>query len=477
VEGLSDLSVSRRFARWASRLKFEDLPPAVIDKAQALLLHALVGGLLGANSSSARAVVEETLVEEGRSDGATVFHTDRRASRIGAAFANAELIHASFLFDSYRMLTHPGPVIVPAALAQAQLEQRSGQDLLVALVAGYELTCRLADEFIPSTAARGFRPSPLFATLGAALTCGLLMGLDEDRLVTAIALGANFASGLNEGPRTGSNELLLHEPQATRNGVFAAMMARSGHIRGSETSLEGRAGFFNAFTGNHTGELSYSFTGRRQVDPSSVTEGLGQHYKVLDFMFRMYPCPGYNQPVIELMRELCQRHALRAADIARVRIEMNWIETRYPSPAFPRYDDWQQPRPWETTHYFAARVAVAGDFPVANGRGPGASDEDATREAQARAFMPRVELVPQELRPMFSPAIAIECQDGRVFEGSYPYERMAWDSSQLLGRLQACAPGIDGGGERLATLADLVASVPRMVTLQPLLAFMQGPAS
>jgi NAD(P)-dependent dehydrogenase (short-subunit alcohol dehydrogenase family) len=117
-----------------------------------------------------------------------------------------------------------------AALAQAELEGRSGRDLVVALVAGYELVCRLADDFIPSTAARGFRPSPLYATLGAALSCAVLMGLDEDRLVTAIALATHFASGLNEGPRVGANELLIHEPQAARNGVFAAVMARAGHI-------------------------------------------------------------------------------------------------------------------------------------------------------------------------------------------------------------------------------------------------------
>lgn len=471
---MAEPSISRQFARWAHALRYEDLPPALVDKTQALLLHALTGGLLGARSRAAQDVVQLTLREEGRPDGASVFHSPHKASRIGATFANAELIHASFLFDSYRMLTHPGPVLVPAALAQAELEGRSGRDLVVALVAGYELVCRLADDFIPSTAARGFRPSPLYATLGAALSCGLLMGLDEDRLVTAIALATHFASGLNEGPRVGANELLIHEPQAARNGVFAAVMARAGHIKGAETSIEGRAGFYNAFTGSHTGELSHSFTGAKQVDMASITQGLGQTYKMLGFMFRIYPCPGYNQPVIELMGELCQRHAIAADDIAQVRVHMNTIETRYPSPAFPRHEDWQQPRVWDSTHYFAARVAVAGGFPVANGLPPGAPDSDPARETQARELMGRVRLVPEELRPMFSPAIAIELKNGQVHQGDYPYARMVWDLRTLRRRLQACEPGIEGGAARLDALTHMLSEAHQLESMQPLLALMKS---
>lgn len=470
-------SISRQFARWANALRYEDLPAAVQDKGRALLLHALTGGLLGANSRTAQALVHGTLHEEGRADGAAVFHTTQRASRIGAAFANSELIHASFLFDSYRMLTHPGPVLVPAALAQAELEGRSGHELLVALVAGYELVCRLCDDFIPSTAARGFRPSPIFATLGAALSCGMLMGLDEDGLVTTISLASHFASGLNEGPRVGTNELLIQEPQAARNGVFAAMMARAGHIKGAESTLEGRAGFYNAFTGSHTGELSHSFNGSKQVDMASITQGLGQHYKMLDFMFRLYPCPGYNQPVIELMAQMRQRHGLQAQDMAQVRIHMNAIETVYPSPAFARHEDWQQPRVWDSTHYFAARTAVVGSFPVANGLPPGAPDSDPDKEAQARAFMVRVKLVPEPLRAMFSPAIAIELHNGQVLQDSYPYAHMVWNFEQLRHRLQACAGAIEGGQQRLDELANLVLGLGEPLTLQALVRHMQGPAA
>ena len=448
-------SLSRQFARWARSLRHDELPAEVVDKTRAFLLHALTGAAVGSASRSARHVVDVMMSEEPRPDGASVFHSEARATRVGAAFANSEWIHASNLFDSYRMLNHPGPVLIPAALACAELEGRTGQDLVTALVAGYEFICRLTDDFIPSTAARGFRPSPVFATLGAALSCGLLMGLDEDGLVSAIAIAANFASGLNEGPRTGGNELLIHEPQAARNGVFAAMMARLGHVRGAETSLEGPAGFYNAFIGNAEGNLRYSFKGQTRSTLAAVTEGLGQNYKLLTFMFRIYPCAGYNQPVIELIGELRARHRLSPDRIAHIRVAMNTIETLYPSPAFPRFPDWQTPRAGETTHYFAAYTAVYGGYPLAGGPPPAGAAAGGL-DPQAVAFMHRVELVQEPLRPMFSPSVTITTTDGTVHQGHYPYDRLVWTFDQLVPRLRPCAVNIAGGEAAFNELVSLV---------------------
>lgn len=314
---MSTPSISRQFARWAAGLRYEDLSPAVVDKVKALVLHGLTSVAFGTLNAHSREVVDLAIAEEGKADGATVLGDGRKATRVGAAFANAELMHASLLWDSYRMLTHPGPVLIPTAMVNAELEGKNGRDIITALTAGYEFSCRLCDKFIPSTAARGFRPSPIYATMGAAMVTGKLMGLDENRLVATIALAANFASGLNEGPRSGGDELAIHEPQAARNGVFAGLMARAGHVKGSEQSIEGEAGFYNAFTGNNKGQLTYAFTGPLQFDLSAITHGLGQEYKLLTAMFRMYPCPGYNQAVINLMAELKSQHSINADEIDR----------------------------------------------------------------------------------------------------------------------------------------------------------------
>lgn len=467
-------SISRQFARWAAHLRYEDLPPEVVDKVKAFLLHALTSAVLGSPMANARAAVRLTLAEEGKPDGATILVVGGRASRIGATFANSELMHTSRLFDSYRMLTHPGPVLVPAAMVNAELEKRSGREIITALAAGYEFVCRLCDDFIPATAARGFRPSPLYCTMGAALVTGKLMGLDEGGLVTTIALAANFASGLNEGPRTGGNEIAIHEPQAARNGVFAGVMARLGHIKGAERSIEGEAGFYNAFTGSSTGQLTYAFQGPLHVDLTSVTAALGEEYKLLTAMFRMYATPAYNQPVIDLMAEMKQRHSLDADDIAEVSVAMNWIETLYPSPAFPRFPEWNRPRV-NGTHYFAAHAAVNGGFPVVGGRTFGPTGNRPEEDTKVLDFMnSRVRLIQERDRAMFSPAITVRMKNGQTYTGEYPYARMVWNFDHLVQRLQDCLPGYPPGKSGFDGLVETVRGADRLASVDPILLATKG---
>jgi 2-methylcitrate dehydratase PrpD len=466
---MSTPSISRQFARWAAGLRYEDLSPAVVDKVKALVLHGLTSVAFGTLNAHSREVVDLAIAEEGKADGATVLGDGRKATRVGAVFANAELMHASLLWDSYRMLTHPGPVLIPTAMVNAELEGKNGRDIITALTAGYEFSCRLCDKFIPSTAARGFRPSPIYATMGAAMVTGKLMGFDENRLGATIALAANFASGLNEGPRSGGDELAIHEPQAARNGVFAGLMARAGHVKGSEQSIEGEAGFYNAFTGNNKGQLTYAFTGPLQFDLSAITHGLGQEYKLLTAMFRMYPCPGYNQAVINLMAELKSQHSINADEIANVAIHMNWIETLYPSPEFPLYEDWQKARVGETK-YFAAHAAVNGGVPVVGGRTFGPTGKQLGSDQRVLDFMDKhITLVPEKDRHMFSPAIHVTMQNGTRHSGEYPYSRMEWDFQTLADNLQACVPGYPGGQTSFDKLIEITRQLDTLKSVVPII--------
>jgi hypothetical protein len=151
-----------------------------------------------------------------------------RATRVGAVFANGVAIAADNRADSYRMLTHPGVLMIPAGVATAEGEGRNGRDLLTALAAGYEVQCRCARDFIPSTPAHGFRASPVYGILGCAATTAKLMGLSAAQIVHAIALAASFAGSLIEGQRTGARDADFSESQAARNGMWAATPGSAG---------------------------------------------------------------------------------------------------------------------------------------------------------------------------------------------------------------------------------------------------------
>src|SRR5215475_8068511 len=234
-----------RLGEFVAGLRFEELPASVLDKAKALVNHAVTVGLAGMSNPRSVAARRAVLTHErlgapraGTGQGATLWVDGARVTRPGAAFANGVAVAVNNQCDSYHMLTHPGVLIVPAGLATAEGEGRTGRELLTALAAGYEVQCRCARDFIPSTPAHGFRASPVYGILGCAATTAKLLGLDAARTASAIALAASFAGSLIEGQRTGARDADFAEAQAARSGMWAAALAAEG-FEGAPTALEG----------------------------------------------------------------------------------------------------------------------------------------------------------------------------------------------------------------------------------------------
>jgi 2-methylcitrate dehydratase PrpD len=447
-------------------LRIEDLPLEVVDKAKALVNHALTVGMTGFGHARSEAARRAVLGQEGlgarrvgAGQGATLWVDGTRVTRAGAAFASGVAVAVNNQCDSYHMLTHPGVLIVPAGLATAEGEGRTGQELLTALVAGYEVQCRCARDFIPSTPAHGFRASPVYGILGCAATTAKLLGLDAGQTTHAIALAASFAGSLIEGQRTGARDADFAEAQAARSGMWAATLAAQG-FQGSATALEGRGGFYNAFTGSHRGDLSYSFTGEVTADLDDVVAELGRRWEVLDVKFKIYPTPGFNQPVVWLASEMTAQHKLRVDEIDHITLEMNYLETLYPTPRFPR-----PPAPdgsgFGRTAYMVAYTVIAGDYPVleTNVEDPRDAGASADRELAARvaALQQRVEILGQARRECFAPRMTFTLRDGRRVTGEYHGRELMWDFARDARELRRFVPGLPIAPAQYDTLVDAIA--------------------
>src|SRR5688572_24056772 len=133
-------SLSRELARWVVGLRYDDLPPAVIDRAKGVTLHGLASVLLGSHLAAGQQAVKLISEEEaGARNGATVMVAGTRVTKGGAAFANSEMAMAGAKLDSFRMLTHPGTSIIPSAFVAAEAAGASGSDYLTGIAAGYEV--------------------------------------------------------------------------------------------------------------------------------------------------------------------------------------------------------------------------------------------------------------------------------------------------------------------------------------------------
>ncbi|MBC7778901.1 MAG: MmgE/PrpD family protein, partial [Proteobacteria bacterium] len=201
-------SLSRQFAAFVAPLRFDELPPEVVDRAKGVTLQALTSALLARDlpaSRQALALMQEE--ESGGGGAATVLVSGTKLTRSGAAFVNAEMILAGGKWDTFRMLTHPGSAILPAAIAAAETTGCSGRAFLTGLAAGYEVMLRMAAEFIPTVMARGFHAGPVFGIFGAAVAAAKIQGFDASQIHSTIAQCVNLASGNLEGARSGGRSL------------------------------------------------------------------------------------------------------------------------------------------------------------------------------------------------------------------------------------------------------------------------------
>ncbi len=442
------MSLSRDFAAFVANLRYEDLPPAVVDRAKGVTLQALTSALVAhAMPASRQALALMQDEEAGGAGAATVLCTGARLTKAGAAFVNAEMILAGGKWDTFRMLTHPGTAILPAALAAAELTGCSGATFLTGVAAAYEVMERMASEFIPTVMSRGFHAGPVFGIFGAAIAAAKIQGLSAEQVHSAIAQCVNLAAGNLEGARSGGRS--LREGGAVRNALLAVAMARHG-TPGGETTLEGEAGFYHAYTGNNRGELRYSYTGDNRTDLNAIVAGLGHDWIFLETLYRIYSTAGYNIAHVDVTARLCEEHSIVYNDIDRIEAVVNWFETEYPSPAFPSPDRSRTPAVG-STHYFTAWGAAMRGYPLLRGDRPGPGESD---PPEVLDLMHRVTLIPMVRRTLFGPRITVFTKDGRSFTREGTGQEFIWDFEEHVRRMLPVAPGLAISGEQFSTLID-----------------------
>ena len=424
-------SLSRQLAQWVVGLSYDDLPPEVVDRAKGVTLHGIASILLGSQMSGGQQSVQLITGEEsGVTKGATIMVDGSTVTKGGAAFANADMLMAGGKLDSFRMLTHPGTSILPGALVAAETSGASGREFLTGLAAAYEVMERMAADFIPTVMTRGFHASPVFGIFGAAVAAAKVLNFNEDQVNSTIALCVNLAAGNLEGPRNGGRA--LREGAAVRNAMFAVALAQMGHVSG-ETVLEGDAGFYHAYTGNNQGKLTYSFVGDTQTSLDKITTGLGQDWMFLETLYRIYSTAGYNIAHVDVTAQICAENNIRYEDVDRIEAVVNWLETQYPSPAFPSRREDGEAQPGNTAYYTAYGVVQRG-FPVIP---DGAGDPPEVLE-----LMHRVKLIPSHEMTLFGPRFTIYTKDGKSYTKQSTGREFMWDFDAEARRIRDVIPGL-----------------------------------
>lgn len=301
------MSVTREIAEFVAGLKYSDLTPHLIQRTKDHILDQF-GIQIGVSRKPWLKLAVDYVMTQGNKPESSIACYPEKVSAENAAFVNGTFGHGFEMDDVYApALAHPGPAVVPAALAIAERDGCSGEDFLLAVVAGYEVMGRCGYALSPSQLYRGFHPTSAAGPLGSVAATGKLMDLDADTMVHALAVSASFCSGVTECYKSGGEVKRYHGGIGAQGGIRAAMLAKLG-LTGPSTVLEGPLGM-RAFSDTYT--------------PEVITDGLGECFVVADIWTKKYSCNGMIHAPVDGIEAIRERRPFTAADIERIDVGSN----------------------------------------------------------------------------------------------------------------------------------------------------------
>ena len=297
--------VMQRLSGYIAQAPKKRLPPAVAEKTKHHILDTIAAMVSGARLPPGKKAISYARSRGGARE-ALVVATNMVTTAENAALANGMLAHADETDDSHApSLTHPGCGIVPAALALAEREGKSGEALLRAVALGYDICARLTQ----SLNAYEFREDghsthsfgPMF---GAAAAAGSLLGVDERQARYLISYTAQQASGISCWMRDEEHieKAFDFGGMPARNGVAAATMVAHG-FTGVEDALSGERSFYVAYG--------------REPKPERLIEGLGEDYEILRTNIKRWSVGSPIQAPLDSLSELI-RDGLKAAQVEKL---------------------------------------------------------------------------------------------------------------------------------------------------------------
>ena len=384
-------------ARFAAGLRFEDLPDAVVARAEDLLVDWFGSAIAGHGTRPVETIAAFARAM-GPADGPSEVLVGRgRSSPYFAAMVNAAASHVAEQDDVHNgSVFHPATVVFPVALAWAQALGANGRQMLTAAVAGYEVGIRVG-EFLGRSHYKVFHTTGTAGTLAAAATAGHLLGLDATRMGHAFGSAGTQAAGLWEFLRTAADSKQLHTAKAAGDGLMAAYLAQEG-FTGAQRILEGSQGLAAGMSSD--------------ADPSRLVDGLGTRWALTETSFKYHASCRHTHPAADALLAVMRENDLRADDIEDVRTHVHQGAIDVLGPVVDPATVHQSKFSMGTVLALVARFGQAGL----------AEFEAHFRDDATRAFRDRVSMgldaeVDAAYPRRWIGKVTVRTRDGRVLEG------------------------------------------------------------
>ncbi len=296
----SNVRVTEDLANFIIETEYDHFPHHVVEHTKLCVLDWLGAAFAGCEAPSARIV--QTLVRElGGNHESTVIGTKFKTSLINAALANGVMGHAVELDDIHaESITHPAAPVIPAALACAEKQDSSGQDLIASIILGYDVEIRISAAIVLSHY-EYWHPTGTCGTFGSVAAAGKILRLNVEEMINALGLAGTQASGLIKAFGTMSKP--LNAGKAAVNGIIAALLAKKG-FSGPSQILEGEKGFIEAES--------------KTSSVSKILEGLGKHFEITRNIFKIHASCGHTHGAIDALLEVTRRTRIKPEEVDEI---------------------------------------------------------------------------------------------------------------------------------------------------------------
>jgi 2-methylcitrate dehydratase PrpD len=395
-----------QLAEYAQALRYDDIPADVIAAAKNTIADGIACCVFGYRFPWSQALVRYAQQHGGAGKSVVLGPGAPLLKPPFAALVNGALAH-SFELDAGTQRgvgAHPFGTVFTGALPVAQDIAAGGRKLLTAFVAGSEVMLRIGRATGRSNEHRGFHAPGTTGPFGSAVACGLLLGLDTERLLNALGIAGSVASGLRQFAfaEEGGMVKRLHFGRGAEGGVLAALLAAEG-FDGPHNVLEGKNGFLRVFC--------------NEYDVGELTRGLdGSIFRVREIAMKRFGTHGTSQVPLQALLELRAQHPFSADAIESLHIAA--------APENVAHHDNLSPADLMQAQYsvpFCMAVGCVRDI-----RDPRAMDESALTDPQVKAVVQRIRYEAGNISDKRACEVTITLKNGTVLRRTLPEPGDAW---------------------------------------------------
>jgi 2-methylcitrate dehydratase PrpD len=296
--------VTETLAMWVAGWRDRPLDPALEAAARVRMLDYAANVLGGGGREPVRVLARHAA----RHPGPFALPGGGRASGEWAAWVYGASAHVLECDDTHQpSSSHPGAPVISAALVAAVEAGASLAAVARAMVAGYEVMCRIASASGPAAEyERGFHPTGTAGVFGAAAAVAVVLGLEPDRVASALGVAGSLSSGSMSFLAGGGENKVLNAGHAAQAGLVAARLAADG-FRGPSDPFSPPHGYF---AGHNP-----------RADPGALVAGLDHGPPAIErTSLKAHGCCRYEQAPIDAVLALREAHAIEPAEVAAVRV-------------------------------------------------------------------------------------------------------------------------------------------------------------